>query len=170
VASFPGVDYLDFDELLTEEQKLVRQTVRDFVDDKVMPIIEECAYEGRFPRELIPQLAELQLFGSSISEYGLPGLDSVAYGLTMQELERGDSGLRSFVSVQSGLVMYPIYTFVPRPEGPLDPRDTAGRAISCFGLAEPDFGRIPRACGRPTERKLIRLERRQSLDHERIDR
>jgi glutaryl-CoA dehydrogenase len=144
VAAFPGVDYLDFDELLTEEQKLVRQTVRDFVDDKVMPIIEECAYEGRFPRELIPQLAELQLFGSNISEYGLPGLDSVAYGLTMQELERGDSGLRSFVSVQSGLVMYPIYTFGSKAQRDhWIPRLAAGTAIGCFGLTEPDFGSNP---------------------------
>ena len=144
MAAFPGVDYLDFDDLLTEEQKLIRQTVRDFVDEKVMPIIEECAYEGRFPRELVPQLAELQLFGSTISEYGLPGLDSVAYGLTMQELERGDSGLRSFVSVQSGLVMYPIYTFgSPAQRDHWIPRLAAGTAIGCFGLTEPDFGSNP---------------------------
>jgi glutaryl-CoA dehydrogenase len=144
VVSFPGVDYLDFDVLLTEEQRLVRQTVRDFVDERVMPIIEDCAYEGRFPKELIPQLAELQLFGSSIHEYGLPGLDAVAYGLTMQELERGDSGLRSFVSVQSGLVMYPIYTYgSPAQKDRWIPEMAAGRAIGCFGLTEPDFGSNP---------------------------
>jgi glutaryl-CoA dehydrogenase len=144
VVSFPGVDYLDFDALLTEEQRLVRQTVRDFVDERVMPIIEDCAYEGRFPKELIPQLAELQLFGSTIHEYGLPGLDAVAYGLTMQELERGDSGLRSFVSVQSGLVMYPIYTFgSPAQKDRWIPEMAAGRAIGCFGLTEPDFGSNP---------------------------
>jgi glutaryl-CoA dehydrogenase len=144
VASFPGVDYLDFDALLTEEQILIRQTVRDFVDDKVMPIIEDCAYEGRFPKELIPQLAELQLFGSSIHEYGLPGLDAVAYGLTMQELERGDSGLRSFVSVQSALVMYPIYAFgSSEQKDRWIPKLAQGSAIGCFGLTEPDFGSNP---------------------------
>ena len=144
MASFPGVDFLDFDSLLTEEQRLVRQTVRDFVDDRVMPIIEDCAYEGRFPKELIPELAALQLFGSTIHEYGLPGLDSVAYGLTMQELERGDSGLRSFVSVQSGLVMYPIYTFGSQEQKDRwIPRMADGSAIGCFGLTEPDFGSNP---------------------------
>jgi glutaryl-CoA dehydrogenase len=144
VASFPGVDYLDFDALLTEEQRLVRQTVRDFVDDRVIPIIEDCAYEGRFPKELIPELASLQLFGSSIHEYGLPGLDAVAYGLTMQELERGDSGLRSFVSVQSALVMYPIYAYGSQEQKDRwIPKLAAGEAIGCFGLTEPDFGSNP---------------------------
>ena len=144
MASFPGVDYLDFDALLTEEQRLVRQTVRDFVDERVLPIIEDCAYEGRFPKELIPELAELQLFGSSIHEYGLPGLDAVAYGLTMQELERGDSGLRSFVSVQSALVMYPIYTYgSPAQKDRWIPKLADGSAIGCFGLTEPDFGSNP---------------------------
>jgi glutaryl-CoA dehydrogenase len=144
VAAFPGVDYLDFDSLLTEEQKLVRQTVRDFVDEKVMPIIEDCAYEGRFPRELIPQMAELQLYGSSIDDYGLPGLDAVAYGLTMQELERGDSGLRSFVSVQSSLVMYPIYAFGSQEQKDhWIPKMGKAEAIGCFGLTEPDFGSNP---------------------------
>jgi glutaryl-CoA dehydrogenase len=144
VVSFPGVDYLDFDALLTEEQRLVRQTVRDFVDERVLPIIEDCAYEGRFPKELIPELAQLQLFGSSIHEYGLPGLDAVAYGLTMQELERGDSGLRSFVSVQSALVMYPIYTYgSPAQKDRWIPTLADGSAIGCFGLTEPDFGSNP---------------------------
>ncbi len=144
MASFPGVDYLDFDALLTEEQRLVRQTVRDFVDERVMPIIEDCAYEGRFPKELIPELAALQLFGSSIHEYGLPGLDAVAYGLTMQELERGDSGLRSFVSVQSALVMYPIYAYGSKEQKDRwIPKLAAGEAIGCFGLTEPDFGSNP---------------------------
>jgi glutaryl-CoA dehydrogenase len=144
VASFPGVDYLDFDALLTEEQRLVRQTVRDFVDERVIPIIEDCAYEGRFPKELIPELAALQLFGSSIHEYGLPGLDAVAYGLTMQELERGDSGLRSFVSVQSALVMYPIYAYGSKEQKDRwIPKLAAGSAIGCFGLTEPDFGSNP---------------------------
>ena len=144
MASFPGVDYLDFDALLDEEQRLVRQTVRDFVDEKVVPIIEDCAWEGRFPKELIPQLAELQLFGSSLSDYGLPGLDGVAYGLTMQELERGDSGLRSFVSVQSALVMFPIHAYGSKEQKDRwIPKLAAGEAIGCFGLTEPDFGSNP---------------------------
>jgi len=144
VAAFPGVDYLDFDSLLTEDQKLVRQTVRDFVDEQVLPVIEDCAYEGRFPTELIPQMAELQLFGSNLSDYGLPGLDSVAYGLTMQELERGDSGLRSFVSVQSALVMFPIHAYGSKAQKDRwIPKLASAEAIGCFGLTEPDFGSNP---------------------------
>jgi glutaryl-CoA dehydrogenase len=144
MSRFHGVDFLDFDALLTEEERLVRDTVRAFVDDKVKPIIEECHRDGRFPMELVPEMAELNLFGATIDEYGLPGLGNVAYGLIMQELERGDSGVRSFVSVQSGLVMYPIYTF-----GSKEQRDRwipllgSGKAIGCFGLTEPDFGSNP---------------------------
>ena len=137
-------DYLDFDTLLTEEQRLVRDTVGAFVDEKVLPIIEEAAWEGRFPKELVPGLAELQVFGSTISEYGLPGLDNISYGLIMQELERGDSGLRSFVSVQSGLVMYPIHAFGSKEQkDKWIPRLAKAEAIGCFGLTEPDFGSNP---------------------------
>ena len=100
--------------------------MRAFVDDKFMPIIEECHREARSPLELVPEMGDLNLFGATIAEYGLPGLNNVAYGLIMQELERGDSGLRSFVSVQSALVMYPIYAFgSPGAEGPLDPARSA---------------------------------------------
>ncbi len=135
---------MDFDTLLTEEQRLVRDTVGDFVDERVLPIIEEAAWEGRFPRELVPGLAEMQVFGSTISEYGLPGLDNIAYGLIMQELERGDSGLRSFVSVQSGLVMYPIYAFGSKEQKDRwIPKLAKAEAIGCFGLTEPDFGSNP---------------------------
>ncbi|MBC8645516.1 MAG: acyl-CoA dehydrogenase family protein [Thermoanaerobaculia bacterium] len=142
--TFPGVDYLDCDSLLTEEQKLIRDTVRGWVEDRVLPIIEEAAYEGRFPSELVPDMAEMHLFGATISEYGLPGLDNVAYGLIMQELERGDSGLRSFVSVQSALVMYPIYAFgSPEQKDRWIPELASARAIGCFGLTEPDFGSNP---------------------------
>ncbi len=137
-------DYLDFDTLLTEEQRLVRDTVGDWVDDKVLPVIEEAAWEGRFPKELIPAMAGMHLFGSTIAEYGLPGLDNIAYGLIMQELERGDSGLRSFVSVQSGLVMYPIYAFGSKEQKDRwIPRLAKAEAIGCFGLTEPDFGSNP---------------------------
>ncbi len=144
MSRFPGVDFVDIDSLFSDEERLVRDTVRAFVDDKVTPIIEECNREARFPMELVPEMAELNLFGATIEEYGLPGLNNVAYGLIMQELERGDSGLRSFVSVQSALVMYPIYTF-----GSKEQRDrwippmAAGTAIGCFGLTEPDFGSNP---------------------------
>jgi glutaryl-CoA dehydrogenase len=109
-----------------------------------MPGIEQWAWDGRFPVELVPEMAELSLFGATISEYGLPGLSNVAYGLVMQELERGDSGLRSFVSVQSALVMYPIFTWGSQEQKdrwiPLLAR---GEAIGCFGLTEPDFGSNP---------------------------
>jgi len=144
LSRFPGVDYIDFDHLLSDEERMVRDTVRAFVDDRVMPIIEECHREGRTPLELVPEMASLDLFGANIDEYGLPGLNNVAYGLIMQELERGDSGLRSFVSVQSALVMYPIFTF-----GSKEQRDrwipalASGEAIGCFGLTEPDFGSNP---------------------------
>src|ERR1700730_15819541 len=139
-----GVDYLDCDSLLTEEQRLVRDTVGSWVDEKVLPIIEEAAFEGRFPKELVPEMAAMHLFGSTISDYGLPGLDNVSYGLIMQELERGDSGLRSFVSVQSGLVMYPIHAFGSQQQKDRwIPRLATGEAIGCFGLTEPDFGSNP---------------------------
>jgi glutaryl-CoA dehydrogenase len=144
LSRFPGVDFLDLDSLLTEEERLVRDTVREFVDDQVLPIIEECHREARCPIELVPQLAELNLFGSTIAEYGLPGLSNVAYGLAMQELERGDSGLRSFVSVQSALVMYPIYAFGSQEQKDRwIPALASGQAIGCFGLTEPDFGSNP---------------------------
>jgi glutaryl-CoA dehydrogenase len=144
VSRSPGVDYLEFESLLSEEERLARDTVRRFVEEKVQPIIEECHEQGRFPIELVPEMAELDLFGATISEYGLPGLNNVAYGLIMQELERGDSGLRSFVSVQSALVMYPIFTFgSPAQKDRWIPALAAGRAIGCFGLTEPDFGSNP---------------------------
>jgi glutaryl-CoA dehydrogenase len=137
-------DYLDIDTLLTEDQRLVRDTVGSWVDDKVLPIIEEAAWEGRFPKELVPEMAEMSLFGSTIAEYGLPGLDNISYGLIMQELERGDSGLRSFVSVQSGLVMYPIYAFGSKAQKDRwIPKLAKAEAIGCFGLTEPDFGSNP---------------------------
>ncbi len=141
---FPGVDYLELDALLSDEERLTRDTVREFVDDLVKPIIEECHREARTPLELVPKIAELGLFGSTIDEYGLPGLGNVAYGLVMQELERGDSGLRSFVSVQSSLVMYPIYTFGSKAQRDRwIPALGSGEAIGCFGLTEPDFGSNP---------------------------
>ena len=142
--SFSGVDFLGIEDMLSEDEKAVRDLVRDFVDAEVLPIIEACAYEGRFPKELIPQMAAMNLFGSTIHEYGLPGLNNVAYGLITQELERGDSGLRSFVSVQSALVMFPIYTYGSKEQKDRwIPALAKGEAIGCFGLTEPDFGSNP---------------------------
>ena len=142
--SFTGSDYLDCDALLTEDQRLVRDTVRSWVEDKVIPIIEDAAWEGRFPKELVPEMASMHLFGATIADYGLPGLDNVAYGLIMQELERGDSGLRSFVSVQSALVMYPIHAFGSKEQKDRwIPKLADASAIGCFGLTEPDFGSNP---------------------------
>jgi glutaryl-CoA dehydrogenase len=144
LSRFPGVDFIDFDALLSEDERLVRDTVRTFVDDQVKPIIEECHREARTPLELVPAMAALDLFGATLGEYGLPGLSNVAYGLIMQELERGDSGLRSFVSVQSSLVMYPIYTFGSKEQKDRwIPALASGKAIGCFGLTEPDFGSNP---------------------------
>lgn len=142
--NFPGVDYMHIDSLFSEEELLIRQTVRDFVDAEVLPIIEEANRHEKFPHHLVPKMAELGLFGSTISEYGLPGLNNVAYGLVMQELERGDSGLRSFVSVQSSLVMFPIYTYGSKEQkDKWIPALGSGEKIGCFGLTEPDFGSNP---------------------------
>ncbi len=144
MSRFPGVDFLDLDSLLSDEARLARDTVREFVDDMVLPIIEECHRDARTPLELVPEIGRLGLFGATIDEYGLPGMDNVAYGLIMQELERGDSGLRSFVSVQSSLVMYPIYTFGSKAQRDRwIPALASGEAIGCFGLTEPDFGSNP---------------------------
>ncbi|HET7705149.1 MAG TPA: acyl-CoA dehydrogenase family protein [Thermoanaerobaculia bacterium] len=144
MATFPGVDYMDIDSLFSEEELMVRQTVRDFVDEEVLPIIEHANREEKFPSHLVGKMAEMGLFGSTISEYGLPGLNNVAYGLIMQELERGDSGLRSFVSVQSGLVMFPIYAYGSKEQkDKWIPKLASGEAIGCFGLTEPDFGSNP---------------------------
>ena len=144
--TFPGVDYMLIDSLFSEDELMVRQTVRDFVDDEVLPIIEHANREEKFPVQLIPKMAEMGLFGATISEYGLPGLNNVAYGLIMQELERGDSGLRSFASVQSGLVMFPIYAYGSQEQKDYwIPKLAAGEKIGCFGLTEPDFGSNPGA-------------------------
>jgi glutaryl-CoA dehydrogenase len=142
--SFPGVDFLDFDSLLSDDEKLARQTARQFVDDEILPIIEQCNREGKFPMQLVPQMAELGFFGANLNGYGCAGMSNVEYGLVMQEIERGDSAIRSFVSVQSALVMYPIYTFGsdPQKEKWL-PRMQPGKAIGCFGLTEPQFGSNP---------------------------
>jgi len=147
MSRFHGVDFYDVDSLLSEEERAVRDTVREWVDDNVTPVIGEHYLEGKFPKHLVPQMAELGLFGANLPEaYGCAGLNNVAYGLIMQELERGDSGVRSFASVQGGLVMYPIHAFGSEDQKKQWlPRMASGQVIGCFGLTEPDYGSNPGA-------------------------
>jgi glutaryl-CoA dehydrogenase len=141
---FRGVDFIGFDSLLTDDERLTRDTARQFIEDKLVPIIEECNREGRFPRELVPQMGQLGFFGASLHGYGCAGMSNVEYGLVMQEFERGDSGVRSFVSVQSALVMYPIYTFGSDEQKNFWlPKLATGEKLGCFGLTEPDYGSNP---------------------------
>ena len=141
---FPGVDYLRIDSSFSEQELLVRQTARRFVDERVAPIIRDCFREARFPQELIPEMGRLGFFGANLEGYGCTGMSNVEYGLLMQELERGDSGLRSFVSVQGALVMYPILTYGSEEQKRRWlPRLQSGEAIGCFGLTEPGFGSNP---------------------------
>ncbi len=140
--AFEGVDFLRLDELLSDEERLARESVREFVSREFLPRIQEhVRRDGSFPMELVPGMAELGLFGANLHGFGCAGMNNVAYGLVMQELERGDSGLRSFASVQGSLVMYPIHSWGSdaQKERWL-PALAAGRAIGCFGLTEPDFG------------------------------
>ncbi|HLU62731.1 MAG TPA: acyl-CoA dehydrogenase family protein, partial [Gammaproteobacteria bacterium] len=138
------MDFYDVRSLLTEDEQMVQDTVGRFVDEKILPIIGECFEHGRFPRELIPEFADMGLLGSSIEGYDCAGLNSVSYGLICQELERGDSGIRSFVSVQSSLCMYPIYAFGSEEQKQRWlPGMAKGELIGCFGLTEPDFGSNP---------------------------
>ena len=143
--TFAGVDFYDVDSLLSEEERAVRDTVRSWVDEHLMPVIGDAYIEGKFPKQLIPGMAELGLFGANLpEEYGCAGLNNVAYGLIMQELERGDSGIRSFASVQGALVMYPIYAFGSEEQKKhWLPRLASGEDIGCFGLTEPDYGSNP---------------------------
>jgi glutaryl-CoA dehydrogenase len=142
---FQGVDFYDTDGLLSEEERAVRETVRGWVDDHVVPIIGEHYLAGRFPKQLIPGMAELGFFGANLpEEYGCAGLNNVAYGLIMQELERGDSGVRSFASVQGALVMHPIFEFGSEEQKRRWlPEMAGGRVIGCFALTEPDYGSNP---------------------------
>ena len=145
MSKFKGVDYFDIDSLLSEEERMVRDTVREWVDDNLLPIIEHAYIERRFPKDLIPQMAELGIYGANLpEEYGCAGLNNVAYGLIMQELERGDSGIRSFASVQGALCMYPIFEFGSEEQRKkFLPGMARGEIIGCFGLTEPDFGSNP---------------------------
>ena len=141
---FQGFDFLDLDSSFSEDELLVRRTARQFVEDNLIPIIEPCFRDGRFPRGLVPAMGELGFFGANLEGYGCAGMSNVEYGLVMQELERGDSGFRSFVSVQSALVMYPIYTFGSEEQkNTWLPALRSGEKLGCFGLTEPGFGSNP---------------------------
>src|ERR1700741_3695444 len=142
---FTGVDFYNIDGLLSEEERAIRDTVRDWVDEHLMPVIGDAYVAGKFPKQLIPGMAELGLFGANLpEEYGCAGLNNVAYGLIMQALERGDSGIRSFASVQGALAMYPIYAFGSEEQKKKYlPPMAAGKVIGCFGLTEPDYGSNP---------------------------
>jgi glutaryl-CoA dehydrogenase len=144
MARFPGVDYMLIDSQFNEQELLVRQTARQFVDDWVIPVIRDCFNAGRFPSELIPEMGRLGFFGANLEGYACAGMSNVEYGLIMQELERGDSGVRSFVSVQGALVMYPLLTYgSDEQKQRWLPRLQSGEAIGCFGLTEPMFGSNP---------------------------
>ena len=145
MSKFNGVDYYNIQSLLSEEELMIRDLVREFVTEEIIPIIEKYNREGKFPLQLVPKMAEIGLFGSTLpSNYGGSDMNNVAYGLVMQELERGDSGVRSFVSVQSALVMYPLYTFGSEEQKEKWlPQLAKGEKIGCFGLTEPDYGSNP---------------------------
>jgi glutaryl-CoA dehydrogenase len=144
MSRFPGVDYLLIDSLFSEQELLVRQTARQFVDECVLPLIRDCFRDARFPKELIPEIGRLGFLGANLEGYGCAGMSNVEYGLLMQEVERGDSGLRSFISVQGALVMYPILALGSEEQkSQWLPRLQSGEAIGCFGLTEPQFGSNP---------------------------
>jgi glutaryl-CoA dehydrogenase len=138
-------DLFNIDAALTEEERAVRDSIRRFVDERVLPVIGDAYVEGKFPKHLIPEMGELGVFGANLpEEYGCAGLNNVSYGLIMQELERGDSGVRSFASVQGALVMYPIYAFGSEEQKKhWLPKMAKGEAIGCFGLTERDYGSNP---------------------------
>ena len=141
---FKGVDFIEFDSLLSDDERLVRDNTRQFIEDNLIPIIEQCNRDGRFPKELIKPFGEMGFYGASLKGYGCAGMGNVEYGLVMQELERGDSGIRSFVSVQSALCMYPIYEFgTDEQKQKYLPGMAKGEILGCFGLTEPQFGSNP---------------------------
>src|SRR3989441_11443235 len=141
---FRGVDYYEIEDLLSEEERMVRDAVRDWVEAEFLPIVAEYHRAGTFPLQLFPKLGELGVFGATLKGYGCAGLSNVAYGLIMQELERGDSGLRSAASVQSGLVMHPIYTYGSEAQKERWlPAMARGEKVGCFGLTEPAYGSDP---------------------------
>jgi glutaryl-CoA dehydrogenase len=157
MSRFPGVDYLLIDSQLSEQELLVRESARRFTDENILPVIRDCFRDGRFPRELILEMGRLGFFGANLEGYGCAGMSNVEYGLVMQELERGDSGVRSFVSVQGALVMYPVLTYGSEEQKQRWlPALQSGAAIGCFGLTEPGAGSNPGA--------MITRARRANMD------
>src|SRR4029450_7863990 len=146
MGKFRGADSYGIENLLSEEERMIRDAVRDWVEAEFLPIVGEHHRAGTFPVSLIPQLGELGVFGATLKGYGCAGLNNVAYGLIMEELERGDSGLRSAASVQSGLVMSPIYSYgSDAQKEKWLPAMARGEKVGCFGLTEPDHGSDPGA-------------------------
>ena len=145
MSRYNGVDFYEIDSLLTEEERQIRDHVRDWVEDRYLPLVEHAYEEAFFPTEVIPEVAKMGLLGATLHEkYGCAGVNPTAYGLAMQELERGDSGLRSFASVQGSLAMYPIYAYGSEAQRmKWLPRMAKGEVVGCFGLTEPDFGSNP---------------------------
>ena len=142
--AFKGVDYFSVDSLFHEQELMVRQTARRFADERILPLIRDCYRDARFPTELIPEIAELGFLGANLEGYGCAGMSNVEYGLIMQEIERVDSGVRSFVSVQGALVMYPIHRYGSEEQkSRWLPQMQSGKVLGCFGLTEPDFGSNP---------------------------
>jgi glutaryl-CoA dehydrogenase len=142
--AFKGVDYFSVDSLFSQQELLVRSTARRFAEERIVPVIRDCYRDARFPSDLIPEMAELGFLGANLEGYGCAGMSHVEYGLIMQELERADSGIRSFVSVQGALVMFPILKYgTEEQKQQWLPRLQSGKAIGCFGLTEPDFGSNP---------------------------
>ena len=168
---FPGVDYLAVDSVLNEQELLVRQTARQFVDDRVLPVIRDAYAKGDFPVDLIREMGELGFLGANLEGYGCAGMSNVEYGLIMQELERGDSGVRSFVvgAGRAGDVPDPEYGSEEQKEKMAAAAANAAKAIGCFGLTEPDFGSNPGGHDdqRPAGRRRLGAQRREDLDHER---
>ena len=172
-AAIDPLDLYDVRGMLTEEERLVQDSVARLVDAEVLPLIRKAFEEHRFPKELVPKLAELGLLGSSIQGYDCAGLSAVCYGLICQELERGDSGIRSFVSVQSSLCMYPIFAFGSEEQKRRYlPRMARGELIGCFGLTEPHGGSDPGQHEDPRQeaRRGMGAERLEDVDHQRCDR
>jgi glutaryl-CoA dehydrogenase len=157
MARFGGVDFYQTDALLTEDERQIRDHVRDWVEDRYLPLVEAAYEEARFPREIVPEVAQMGLLGATLPEkYGCAGVGPVAYGLAMQELERGDSGLRSFASVQGSLVMYPIHEYGTEEQRmKWLPKLASGEMIGCFGSPSPTSARIPPACSRGRSRRAV---------------
>ena len=171
--SIDALDFLGVDRLLTDEERMIRDTVRKFVGDRVMPGIEKWFEAGEFPLEIATEIGELGLLGMHLEGYGCAGTNAVSYGLACLELEAGDTGFRSFVSVQGSLAMFPILTYGSEEQkDEWLPRMATGEAIGCFGLTEPDRGSDPsnmRTTAKP-RRPRLGAQRQQDVDHQRRDR